>query len=51
MKTVLAKRGLKTFEAIARAADSGEIRSLLGPTRLAQFDAWLKQELAQSRST
>ena len=53
VKTVLANQGLKTFEAIARAADGGEIRKLqqMGPTRQAQLDAWLTQERAQPPST
>lgn len=46
VKTVLANQGLRTFDAIAQAVDSGEIRRLqrMGPTRLAQLDAWLTQE-------
>lgn len=46
VKTVLANQGLRTFEAIAQAVDSGEIDRLqrMGPTRRAQLDAWLTQE-------
>jgi len=46
VKTVLANQGLRTFEAIAQAVDSGEIERLqrMGPTRRAQLDAWLRQE-------
>ncbi len=51
VKTVLANQGLRTFEAIARAVDSGEIRRLarMGPTRQAQLDDWLKQERQRPR--
>lgn len=52
VKTVLANQGFRTFEAIARAIDSGEVLRLarMGPTRQAQLSDWLRQERQPSLS-